>query len=117
MNFEQRQEVLQLQILMSESLRAGKEAISALKAVPDLAKEIHGECYSCVHRRTVPGETHIACVKPDAAMVGSLYGIQKGWFVYPMLFDPVWKERLCANFESTESVSLAISQPVSRETD
>ena len=57
------------------------------------------ECYSCAHKRNVPGNTHIKCVNPDADMVGDQHGIQNGWFVYPSLFDPVWKESMCKNYE------------------
>ena len=56
------------------------------------------ECYSCTHKHNLPGECHIQCDKPDANMVGNSHGIKNGWFIYPILFDPVWKERDCANY-------------------
>ncbi|KAF0148763.1 MAG: hypothetical protein FD143_2845 [Ignavibacteria bacterium] len=61
------------------------------------------ECYSCQHKREVPGDAHIQCVKPDAFMQGNKHGIAKGWFMYPLLFDPVWKLNRCNNFENSES--------------
>jgi hypothetical protein len=57
------------------------------------------ECYSCVHRRNVPGDCHIACALPDPHMTGNAHGIERGWFFYPLLFDPTWKTKLCANWE------------------
>ncbi len=32
-------------------------------------------------------------------MTGDQHGI-RGWFVYPLLFDPVWKTRVCSNFQT-----------------
>ena len=72
------------------------------------------ECYQCTHRKEIPGDAHSRCVKPDAAMVGNPHGIKKGWFMYPINFDPVWKERLCQNFEPMIAINPAISQPISR---
>jgi hypothetical protein len=69
------------------------------------------ECYSCAHKEEVPGNCHIKCNNPDPAMCGNEHGIKKGWFIYPFLFDPVWKEVACSNF--AEKVS-AVSDSVSR---
>jgi hypothetical protein len=57
------------------------------------------DCYNCVHRRNVAGNTHIECVNPDASMTGEPHGIRNGWFIYPWLFDPIWMTSKCANFE------------------
>ena len=57
------------------------------------------ECYFCKHRREVPGNAHIRCAKPDPKMSGHPHGVLNGWFIYPVLFDPTWKDRDCANFE------------------
>lgn len=68
------------------------------------------ECYMCIHKRDVPGNCHVMCVKPDANMTGNPHGIKNGWFMYPLLFDPTWKEKDCMNFEDK---STAVSEPVS----
>lgn len=60
---------------------------------------IKNECYSCLHRVAVPGNTHITCAAPDLNMTGDVYAIKRGWFHYPILFDPVWKTAACANFQ------------------
>ena len=57
------------------------------------------ECYKCKHRRAIHGSAHILCAKPDMEMDGNQHGIRNGWFAYPFSFDPVWKEKLCKNFE------------------
>jgi hypothetical protein len=57
------------------------------------------ECHSCEHKRTVPGDCHIQCAKPDPFMLGDKHGIANGWFLYPLIFDPIWKGKLCDNFE------------------
>ena len=61
--------------------------------------DMRTECWSCTHKRAVPGNAHIRCVNPDLHMTGNAHGMRNGWFFYPMLFDPVWKERDCANYE------------------
>ena len=67
------------------------------------------ECWDCVNKREVPGNAHIRCVKPDAEMSGNEHGIKNGWFMYPLLFDPTWKEKLCNNYESKTVVSESVS--------
>ena len=60
------------------------------------------ECYSCAHRRRIPGDEHIGCAKPDPQMIGHPHGIKMRWFIYPHCFDPVWKMKQCANFEERQ---------------
>jgi len=55
--------------------------------------------------RTVPGDCHIQCVKPDRRMTGEPHGIIQGWFYYPFLFDPIWKTKQCDNFEAIDCMS------------
>jgi hypothetical protein len=61
-------------------------------------RTMNDECWSCRHKRFVPGTHHIRCANPDPAMVGDEHGIREGWFMYPALFDPVWKARWCAHY-------------------
>jgi hypothetical protein len=63
------------------------------------------ECWECIHKREVPGNAHIRCDNPDQGMKGDPHGIKNGWFAYPILFDPVWKENECKNFKIMESNS------------
>jgi hypothetical protein len=62
-------------------------------------KTMHNECWRCQHKRDVPGNAHIDCAKPDPTMTGNSRGIKKGWFYYPLVFDPIWKTRDCVNFD------------------
>ena len=57
------------------------------------------DCYTCKHKRNVPGNAHIECKNPDPNMKGDSYGISQGWFMYPFLFDPTWMNCKCANYE------------------
>lgn len=80
-------------------------------------RDMRTECLSCTNKKEVPGNSHIACDDPDIEMVGSSMAFQKGWFFYPLLFDPAWKERLCKNYQSgITPVSEAISQAMSQAT-
>ena len=69
------------------------------KRMADLVKN---DCYKCEHKRKVPGNCHIRCAKPDPKMTGYQHGIDKGWFIYPLLFDPVWMTKKCDNFQPKE---------------
>ena len=60
-------------------------------------------CYNCKNHRTVPGDCHIQCNKPDPNMKGNLHGIVNGWFYYPFLFDPIWCDSNCNNFEAIKN--------------
>ena len=57
------------------------------------------DCWMCIHKRDVPGDTHIRCANPDPQMTGHPHGIRNGWFIYPALFDPTWMTRKCSNYE------------------
>ena len=59
-------------------------------------------CYKCIHRRTIPGDCHTQCAKPDPDMTGDPHGIRNGWFMYPYNFDPIWKTKECVNFEERQ---------------
>lgn len=82
----------------------------------EIKRDMRNECYYCTHKRSVPGNCHINCVKPDANMTGDRHGIKEGWFMYPFLFDPVWKTSLCGNFAFHKSVKHAVGGAVSQET-
>ena len=73
-------------------------------------RNMRNECWSCKHRREVPYNAHIRCAKPDSTMQGNPHGIKNGWFFYPLCFDPVWKEKDCSNYQTSEAVSDAVSQ-------
>ena len=79
-----------------------------------MTKEITkaNECYSCANMRRVKYNCHIRCAKPDPELKGSQHGIKNGWFIYPLLVDPVWKLNMCNNYESKLN-NVAVSGPVS----
>jgi hypothetical protein len=47
-------------------------------------------CYTCVHRRKIPGDAHSRCNKFEATVTGHPIGIRGGWFRWPLNFDPTW---------------------------
>ena len=71
------------------------------------------QCYGCIHSQDVPGNAHIRCGSPCARMSGDSHGVENGWFMYPKLFDPVWRTSECANFHPKNSESNAVSHAVS----
>jgi hypothetical protein len=81
--------------------------------------DVRPNCYTCVHRGTIPGDAHSRCLHPAlgpqpdnpfTAMVqllggdlaattrvarqlnvtGHPTGIARGWFLWPANFDPTW---------------------------
>ena len=76
-------------------------------------------CYECEYRGRVPGDAHSCCTYPenDPDMFTGLFskknmvnakklnisadshGIQNGWFMWPVNFDPVWL-LTCDGFKS-----------------
>lgn len=47
-------------------------------------------CFECVHRRSNPGTAHIRCNNSAAKVEGNPIGVRRGWFAYPLNFDPTW---------------------------
>ena len=70
------------------------------KDIPDTSQRtMQNECYSCRFKANIPGYSHISCRKPDYDMTGDKDAKQCGWFHYPLLFDPVWKTKMCGNWQ------------------
>lgn len=67
-----------------------------------MARDKRTECWTCAHKRPIPGNAHIRCANPDPNMEGHPHGIKNGWFIYPLAFDPTWKMRECGNYEKAE---------------
>lgn len=74
------------------------------------------KCYDCKHRGELPGDAHSRCNHPEAAKPQSIlymghnapfniranpYGVKRGWFLWPLTFDPVWLEN-CDAFEGVQ---------------
>jgi len=52
--------------------------------------ELRPNCYKCKHRKPIIGDAHSQCENIHANAKGNRYGIQNGWFFWPLNFDPVW---------------------------
>lgn len=70
-----------------------------------MERDFKNECYHCKHKREVPGNAHISCNNPDKNMRGYEHGIRNGWFMYPLLFDPVWKLDFCSNYSNADELN------------
>lgn len=65
-------------------------------------------CYNCAYRGTVPGDAHICCnfnwnkseLTPPKA---NPHGIVKGWYTFPVNFDPAWQEEECKAHAETKN--------------
>lgn len=66
-------------------------------------------CYTCRHRRNVPGDAHSSCQLgvdhfihsgPRPMVQGNSHGIRQGWFFWPVNFDPIWLES-CDSYATT----------------
>ncbi|OFZ57721.1 MAG: hypothetical protein A2381_19370 [Bdellovibrionales bacterium RIFOXYB1_FULL_37_110] len=78
-------------------------------------------CYKCKYRGSLPGDTHSICKHPSLGneqieiflnmiigkqantlnIRGDTHGIEKGWFMWPANFDPIWLNN-CDGFKSRE---------------
>lgn len=61
-------------------------------------------CYQCIHRGSVPGDTHSLCKLNWATSFhpppqGSEHGKEKGWWFFPFNFDPIWMIGECKAFD------------------
>ena len=61
------------------------------------------DCYTCLHRGTLPGDAHSECTeglkqclsglsKSEVTIRVSLnpHGVRNGWAMWPFNFDPIW---------------------------
>jgi hypothetical protein len=48
------------------------------------------KCYTCVHRKDIPGDSHSRCQNLKAKVTGNIHGIKNNWFFWPFNFDPIW---------------------------
>ena len=60
------------------------------------------DCRKCKYVRSILGDCHVRCAKPDHQMRGERHGIVNGWFFYPLNFDPCWMTKECFNYEEKE---------------
>lgn len=91
---------------------------------------MNGACYRCIYRGEVPGDAHSCCNHPATeavrkqplAQLGALlggmppipiegievkghrHGIRRGWFAWPLNFDPNWLEH-CSGFKAKEEAA------------
>lgn len=65
---------------------------------------VKNRCRTCKFSRTAyMSGHHIECLKPDPKVTGSPHGINEGWFIYPLNFDPIWMTTECSNYEEQDA--------------
>lgn len=72
-------------------------------------------CYSCGYRGTLPGSVHSRCKfnwsKGGLSMPrGKAHGIQNGWWIFPVNFDPIWMVGECKAHSEKEDLSMVINK-------
>jgi hypothetical protein len=75
--------------------------------VPNKPEPPKPDCYKCKHRRILPGDAHSRCAHPRVRtikVVGNPRAIAKGWFIWPLNYDPGWLIS-CDGFEAKEAAS------------
>ena len=55
-----------------------------------MAKSAGDKCFKCIHKQDNPGSAHIRCNNQTAKVEGNPVGIRRGWFLWPLNFDPAW---------------------------
>ena len=75
-------------------------------------------CSICVYRRTIPGNAHIQCAfdwlkalehgRVNILPLGNSYGIGQGWYMFPVLYDPLWQVVKCQAFGTVMDTSMSL---------
>ena len=77
------------------------------------------DCYKCKYRHPVSGDAHSSCYHPDTGqkelnlrkmivahfvlnIKADDHGVNKGWFNWPINFDPIWL-RNCEGFTANDT--------------
>ena len=62
------------------------------------------KCKTCVNKNSIPGDNHISCGRPSVSVAGvSQHGLDNGWFMFPINFDPMWAEN-CTGYVSKDEI-------------
>ena len=57
------------------------------------------QCDTCAYKKRNPGTAHIRCLfdwSGKTVPAGSVHGIVKGWYMFPLNYDPVWMAEECS---------------------
>lgn len=61
------------------------------------------KCYECGYKGDNPGSAHIRCSfdwgkSKNKIPKGNHHGITRGWYNFPLNYDPVWMEEECLSY-------------------
>lgn len=65
--------------------------------IPERTNIMKPDCYKCVHKLDIPGDAHSRCNNFNANVKGDPIGIKRGWFMWPLNYDPTWLQE-CNGF-------------------
>lgn len=52
------------------------------------------KCNECKFKRNISGDNHISCSRKMTKVNGiNQTGVSKGWFMFPLNFDPIWADK------------------------
>jgi hypothetical protein len=75
-----------------------------MRKINEAKRNPETECWTCVHRMSLPGSNgRIRCLQPDSQMTGDPIAMRGKGFLYPLVFDPLFKTRLCRNYEEEDA--------------
>ena len=72
-------------------------------------------CWECAYRGVVPGSAHSRCAfdweKSDLKMPkGDTHGGARGWYMFPLNYDPVWMTGECPAFSTQKDPKMVKTQ-------
>lgn len=74
------------------------------------------DCFKCVYHLNIPHNAHISCrynwlkQRNFAPPIASEHGIEKGWYFFPLNFDPIWQQEDCKAFSTTIDQNYFVEQ-------
>ena len=71
------------------------------------------DCFNCAYCSNVPGSAHKSCnfnwiEAKTAPPLPDNVGVEKGWYMFPLNYDPVWQREECPEFATTKDDSKVI---------
>ena len=96
--------------IMALVKNVGGDSERCKKPIEMASVEDKARCSVCVYKRNVPGNAHIQCAfdwlkalksgHVNMLPLGNGYGIGQGWYMFPVLYDPIWQVMKCQAFNT-----------------
>jgi hypothetical protein len=96
----------------------GGDKERCMKEIEMASVQDRARCSVCVYKRSVPGNAHIQCAydwlkalkhgKVNMIPLGNGYGIGQGWYMFPVLYDPIWQVVKCQAFSTVHDDNFSL---------